>query len=797
MPYLFNSLVFLIITLFSWNISPSFSDENDIFLLPKKKISKVVNDKIKAIISTKGQNQQVDSLPKKKPLNTKTIKQEIYITENKKKNLDIEKPIKKPSIISKKLKVEKKKGLVEKDKKKQEVAIEKDKLVTKKIIVKNTDSFLYPIKKPVTFKIHSSKRVVKSSILNAPDYINAKEVFNLIKKSKWDSALLITKKIKDKEFNNLVTWLYLKETGNRASFNDYSNFISKNPNYPRINRLRYLAEQKIILKNTTPKEIVNWFDVQEPLSGIGKIKLGEALLQLGENARGVGLIKSGWTTAKLSSNDLKFYRKKFKNFIKTNDHLKRADYMAWNNKYWDLKRRLRYLPKDERLLYNARFVLMTHSYGVDKAISEVPGNLQNDIGLKYDRLKWRNRRNRLESSIEILENSPANETELIRADLWWLERKDITRDLIYKKDYSLAYKVASNNFLSEGPEFAEAEWLSGWLALRFLDNPDTAIEHFENFYKNVGYPISLARGAFWLGMAHEKAGNKEKSKKYFKDGSLFTNTYYGQLSFNKINFGEDFKLVKEFKHSKDYEKEFNKNILIRHVRLLKELDETKFSKDIIKHLATINIEKGSEVLAAKLASEVDRYDYSIQISKSASYEKRFINSYNYPVIETPKSIKTKIMPNQELILAIIRQESEFDSRANSYVGARGMMQLMPATAKLVSKRIKINYNKRALTSDPNYNIKLGTYYFNMLLEDYNGVYPFAIAAYNAGPNRVKTWKKKYGDPSKNQIDFIDWIELIRFKETRNYVQRVIENINVYKYILNNNSSIKIDKFFID
>jgi soluble lytic murein transglycosylase len=126
-----------------------------------------------------------------------------------------------------------------------------------------------------------------------------------------------------------------------------------------------------------------------------------------------------------------------------------------------------------------------------------------------------------------------------------------------------------------------------------------------------------------------------------------------------------------------------------------------------------------------------------------------------------------------------------------------MMQLMPATAKLVSKRIKINYNKRALTSDPNYNIKLGTYYFNMLLEDYNGVYPFAIAAYNAGPNRVKTWKKKYGDPSKNQIDFIDWIELIRFKETRNYVQRVIENINVYKYILNNNSSIKIDKFFID
>ena len=235
--------------------------------------------------------------------------------------------------------------------------------------------------------------------------------------------------------------------------------------------------------------------------------------------------------------------------------------------------------------------------------------------------------------------------------------------------------------------------------------------------------------------------------------------------------------------------------MIRHVKLLKELDKTELSKDIIKHLATIDIEKGSEILAAKLATEVDRYDYAIQISKSASYEKRFINLYNYPVITTPETIRSKKMPSQELILAIIRQESEFDSRANSYVGAKGMMQLMPATAKLVSKKIKTKYSKRSLTSNPDYNIKLGTFYFDMLLEEYRGVYPFAIAAYNAGPNRVKIWKKKYGDPSKQEIEYIDWIELIRFKETRNYVQRVMENINVYKYILNGNNPIKINNFF--
>tara|TARA_E500000331_G_scaffold165777_1_gene160594 strand:- start:48 stop:509 length:462 start_codon:yes stop_codon:yes gene_type:complete len=142
------------------------------------------------------------------------------------------------------------------------------------------------------------------------------------------------------------------------------------------------------------------------------------------------------------------------------------------------------------------------------------------------------------------------------------------------------------------------------------------------------------------------------------------------------------------------------------------------------------------------------------------------------------------MPNPELILAIIRQESEFDRKANSYVGARGMMQLMKYTAKVVAKQAKLPYSISGLTRDPEYNIKLGSYYFNSLLTDYGGVYPFAIAAYNAGPNRVKTWRRVNGDPSKKELSYIDWIELIRFKETRNYVQRVLENVNVYKFMIN-------------
>ena len=793
-----NSLVNLTILLFSLFFLTFSLADNETFVFPKKKqiIIKTVKNKQIKIVENNINN--FFNLPKKKPIekkeiiikNSNLLKKKKF--EKKKNNTVI--PLKKPNLENKKkenivnnsfLELETQKKI---ETLKQKTLSEDSNLSTKPKTV-----FLYPSKKPLNYTNVTTKIETRSKVLKEKDYLKAKNIFNLIKKGKWISAIQQTKKVKDKEFKNLVTWLYLKERGNQATFNDYKNFISENSDYPRIGRLKYMAEHKIILENTSPQTIINWFGDTEPLSGTGKIKLGEAYLKVNKSDEAISLIKTGWVNADLSSRDVKYYRKKFNKILTFKDHLKRADHLAWNNKYWDLKRMLRYLPKKERLLYNARFILMTNSYGVDKAISDVPKDLINDLGLQYNRLKWRARRNRLEGSLEILRKFHGEET-LIYPALWWKLRENITRDLIYAKKYSLAYEVSSNHHLKEGPEFADAEWISGWLALSFLNKGEVAIDHFKNFYENVGYPISLARGAFWLGLSYEKINNQDKAKKYFKESSKFTNTYYGQLSFNKIYSGQDFKLISEFKITDGYEKKFNKNKLIRHVKLLKEMDRTKFSKDILKHLATLNIEKGSEILAAKLSSEIGRFDYAIQIAKQASYEKRFINTYNYPVISTPEKINGKQMPSQELILAIIRQESEFDARANSYVGAQGLMQIMPATARLVAKNLKTTYSKSLLKSDPSYNIKLGTYYFSSLLDDYDGVFPFAIGAYNAGPNRIKTWVKKYGDPNRGEIDFIDWVELIRFKETRNYVQRVLENINVYRYILNKNS-IKIDSYF--
>ena len=572
--------------------------------------------------------------------------------------------------------------------------------------------------------------------------------------------------------------------------------MNSNPNFPRINRLRYLAEHKINLKSNTPASIVKWFDGKEPLSDFGKIKLGEIYIAQGDYDKGSKLIREGWIKAKLTKSDLRYLRKKYKKIITVSDNIKRVDWHAWEGKHWDVQRMLRYLPKEETTLYRARQLLMSRSYGVDNAISKVSSKYKNDIGLKYDRLKWRRRRGRVDSSLEILFTLPKDTNKLIRPDKWWKERAILSRSLIYKKKYAKAYKVSSNHSMIEGPDYAAAEWLSGWIALTFLDDPNLALNHFKNFYSNVGYPISLSRGAYWIGKTYKKIKNKQKSEEWFKEASKYLTTYYGQLAFFEIYPEKAFSLEDQQEISEKFKKEFNKNPINKIVLLLHELDKSKYSKDFIKHLALLNIKEGSEILAGELAIKIGRYDFAIQLAKKASYEKRFFNDLNYPIINTEKVVNQKKMPKPELVLAVIRQESEFDQKAHSHAGARGLMQLMTFTAKLVAKQAKLPYSKSKLKSDPYYNIKLGSYYLAGLLEDYEGSYPFALSAYNAGPKRVRYWKKINGNPQKGEIDYINWIELIKFKETRNYVQRVLENINVYKYILGG-KPVKIYNFFED
>ena len=703
-------------------------------------------------------------------------------------------PVKKP-ILNEEVKREKISQGILKPKPKPSQKKEEIEIITVKKNKKEIN-FLIPKSKPLIVKSEKSVVQKSSKYYSQKDYDIAKKSIQAMEKSQWTTALKNSKNAKDKSIYNFIQWRHLLTTGNQATFYDYMTFIQNNKDYPRISRIKYLAEQKLSTDKISPKKIINWFGVDEPLSGYGMLVLGESFIQTGDSEKGIALIKRGWITAELSRASMKSLSKKYRKYLDSKDYINRADYLAWENKYWDLKRMLPYLPKDYQLLYTARQILMSKSYGVDQAIKNVPQKFKNDAGLNHDRLKWRRKRGRIDSSLEILFSIKNNKDYLVRPDKWWVERAIMSRALIYKNKYETAYKVASQHSLDKGSEFAEAEWLSGWIALSFLNDPILAVDHFNNFYQNVSYPISLARGAYWLGRSYEKIGDKRQSEDWYREATKYLTTYYGQLAFLKINPSQNFELEEQADVKDDYRKYFYNKELVKITHLLNELNKDKYTKNILRHLANDNIASGSEILAAELATNISRYDFAIQVSKLASYEKRFHNTFNYPIISVPQYVNGRKIPETAFILSLIRQESEFDMRANSHVGAQGLMQIMPYTAKLVAKQAKLPYSKSRLTSDPEYNINLGSHYIAGLILQYDGAYPFATAAYNAGPKRVKHWKKINKDPQKKQIDFVDWVELIPFKETRNYVQRVMENYNVYRYILEK-KPIKMKDFFKD
>ena len=345
-------------------------------------------------------------------------------------------PLKKPTLTIEEMANKLSKNIlkpIKKPKKNYDIKIEEKNITEVKELKKDKKlSFKIPKKKPSISGATASQSVKISKYYNKKDFNIAKKAIAEMQKNRWTSSLKNAKRSKDKSIYNFIKWRYLLTTGNQASFYDYKVFIEQNSQYPRIDRLRYLAEHKLSTARVSPKKIINWFSKKEPFSGFGKMILGESLVLTGNKTKGKDLIKEGWITADLSKNELKFYRKKFKKYLNADDYIKRADYLAWNSKHWDLKRLLRYLPKDYELLYTARQILMTKGYGVDQAIKNVPEKFKNDAGLNYDRLKWRRKKGRVDSSTEILLKIRNDKDYLVMPDKWWKEREIISRSLIYK-----------------------------------------------------------------------------------------------------------------------------------------------------------------------------------------------------------------------------------------------------------------------------------------------------------------------------------------------------------------------------
>ena len=617
-----------------------------------------------------------------------------------------------------------------------------------------------------------------STGLGQNDEKNLKAALGAASKNQWKNARAFAKRLKDPLTKKIVHYFDLERRETKASFKDIASFIDENPHWPSYKTLRKRAEAAM-RDDLYHTRILQWFDGHDPVSTDGWVQYGRALLASGEKEKARQVIRDTWINRNFAKRPEKIFYKRYRRYLSAEDHVKRLDRLLWEGRNWPVRRMLWKVKPGIKALAEARLMLRHRFGNVDTAIKKVPEELLDDPGLIYERLRWRRRKGRYEQSLELLMPPPDN---LVRPEKWWQERAYLARMALQKGHITDAYRLVNDHKLKEGSGFADAEWLAGWIALRFMKEPKTAFTHFQTMYQYVNFPISRARGAYWTGRAAMAMGNDEAAKMWFHIAAEHPTAYYGQLAAARLSVGHGLLLPVQLDADADESKEFQDLDLVRVIKILDGIGEKERLKPFLLALNSYKDTPGWHALSAGLAGLHGRPDVGISIAKKSSRQGTELIDAGYPRVEPPKlrTRSSKYALETPLVLAMIRQESAFFVGAKSHANARGLMQVLPLPAKKVARSLKINYSKSRLTSDPAYNMTIGQTYLAGLIDEFNGSYVLALAGYNAGPGRARKWERQNGNPRERTIDTIDWIEMIPFNETRNYVQRVLENLQIYR-----------------
>jgi len=565
----------------------------------------------------------------------------------------------------------------------------------------------------------------------------------------------------------------------RASFSDLHRAVDELEGWPRHITIRREAEWKIEDSGLSPALIAAWFENREPVTGEGRIALGEALLALGRQEDGREQIRTAWRTQSLRLNNQRDALRRHGHLLTSEDHGARVDFLLWSGQRTAASRLFPELPAGERRVAEARIRLAARQSGVDSAVDAVPASLQNHPGLVYERARWRRRSSLGDAALPLLLELPDSHENTSALQAMWTERKLMILDRIRERDFEIAYELASNHGMSSGVDFADAEFTSGWLALTALNDPERALQHFVRLEAGVSTPVSLSRAKYWQGRAAEASGDLELARERFLAAADHPTAYYGQLAI--LALGPDaaeLNLPPDPQPDAAQRAAFEARDEVQAIRLLAEIGSDYFFRVFMYHFDS-QMETPEELaMLSDIALEHSRLRESLRAAKSGRLQGMTLSERAYPMIDLPEN--APIFPEAALTWSVIRQETEFDARAVSHAGARGLMQMMPATARDTARSLRLPYNFAWLTDDPDYNLTLGMAHLDQVVNAYDGSLVMALAAYNAGGHRVRRWVENYGDPRTGDIDPIDWVESLPFSETRNYVQRVIENLQVYR-----------------
>ncbi len=593
------------------------------------------------------------------------------------------------------------------------------------------------------------------------------------------TALKLAAKARNPLADKVIDWLALARAQPVPPFESFVAFIESNPDWPRLNALRRRAEAAIDA-TVGDERVMAWFAANPPRTGLGRARLAEAHFRAGNDETAMALVRDAWIGGNFTRDEEKAFLAKHRKRLRREDHAARLDRLLWDGRGSASRRMLRRVDAGQRALGDARIRLMFSAGGVDAAIARVPDELLGDAGLRFERARWRRRHNMAAGAREILAAPP---DDLVRPAAWWRESHIQSRRAVREGLISVAYRLASDHRQTASLPRSQAEWLAGWIALRFLSDAGRAHGHFTTLRDGVSYPISVARAAYWAGRAAMAVNGRAASRWWYGQAAQHPTTYYGQLALAALGAPGDLPLPEEPEVSADDTAFVYGHELTRVVQFLADAGEAKLMRPFVLRLAELAGDVGRRAGVATMVAAVGRPDLSLVVARRWSRDGDLLVSHGYPVVSLPPSRSGAAGVEPALLLAMLRQESGFDAGAVSRAGARGLMQLMPGTARSVARALKLSYDKERLTTDTDYNLTLGRAYVGGLIANYDGSYVLALAAYNAGPRRVRRWIGDFGDPLQGDVDMIDWIEMIPISETRNYVQRVLEAVTVYRRIL--------------
>jgi soluble lytic murein transglycosylase len=589
----------------------------------------------------------------------------------------------------------------------------------------------------------------------------------------WPQAYAKAGDSKDPMALKLVRWLDYTSTRPGGRFAEIASFIEQNPAWPTQKVLLRRAEES--LASESDETAADWLKRHPPVNGAGHVRAAVIMINKGDVEAGTAALRTAWIEGDFALSDENAMQARYSGRLRAEDHQKRFDRLMWDGQIDAAKRMLPLVPAEYRGCAEARIAFAGDTGNPEAVLAKVPQQLRSDPGLAFEEARWWRKRDNYDNAAGLL---LAHDDTPIRPTQWWKERLNVARRLLVAGKSDIAYRLVGTGSPSDADEGidAEAEFLRGYIALRYKKDAALAFDHFAHILARVTSASAKTRAAYWGGRAAAAAGKTDLAAKWYAAGAEHMATFYGQLAAHQLGRDAPPKPIPEPHPDSATQARFNASELVRAVRLFFAAHDREHARVFIMQIADNAKTPLDFAMLAALAESQERVDLAIAVARRAIDAGMPLMVRGYPVTTLP----TGGIAERPLVLAIVRQESAFAPDAMSKAGARGLMQLMPGTAQLAAKKMELPYSLDRLTSDGLYNLTLGRYYIEKLIDDFGGSYALAIAAYNAGPGRVRQWLRDFGDPRGQDIGMVDWIELIPFNETRAYVQRVMENLQIYR-----------------